>query len=74
MLTLIYNPQDMLGIERRKLVKDLEYVRDALGTCAILLGSMDERSPNSCVHDFFGTAAEVWSMSQEELVPWVPCT
>ena len=73
-LTLIYNPQDMLGKSRAAITKELEYVYEALGDCAIILGSMDDKCPNALVDDFYSVAADIWMLSAEEMVPWVPCS
>ena len=73
-LTLIYNPQDMRGKSKKDITAELEYAFGALGDCAIILGSMDENSPNSLVDDFYAVAADILSIPVEELVPWVPCS
>jgi Uroporphyrinogen decarboxylase (URO-D) len=68
-LTVILNPDDVIGKAIPQVRSMLERLRDVLGTCRIILGSLDGRTPSGEVEAFFGAAASVWDLSVEELVP-----
>jgi hypothetical protein len=68
-LTLILNPDDVLAKSRAQLRVMLEPVRAALGSCRLIVGSLDTRTPVSLVEDFFDAVAETWECPAEQLVP-----
>ena len=47
----------------------LDRVHATLGSCRITLGSMDTGTPPGLVEEFFRTAAKVWGVPLETLVP-----
>jgi hypothetical protein len=68
-LTVILNPDDVIGRERVEVRRTLEKLRDSLHECRILLGSLDGRTSSAEVDAFFTATAEVWGMPVEQLVP-----
>jgi hypothetical protein len=68
-LTVILNPDDVIGRSSAEVHSTLEKLRDSLGQCRILLGSLDGRTPSEEVEAFFIAAADVWSVPVELLVP-----
>ena len=68
-LTVILNPDDVIGRTPAEVRSSLCALRDALGTCRILIGSLDGRTPTAEVEAFFHATAAVWGVSVEELVP-----
>ena len=68
-LTLILNPDDVLGKSPADLRAMLERVAAALGSCRIIVGSLDTRTPPQTVEGFFDAVAEVWNCPVPQLVP-----
>jgi hypothetical protein len=68
-LTVILNPDDVIGRTPAEVRTLLETLRDSLGVCRILLGSLDGRTKSEEVEAFFSTTAEVWEVPVEQLVP-----
>jgi hypothetical protein len=68
-LTVILNPEDVVGRTPQEVRSTLERLRAALGRCRIIIGSLDGRTPSGVVSDFFLAAAEVWGVPLEALVP-----
>jgi hypothetical protein len=68
-LTVILNPDDVVGRTAAEVRAALEKLRDALGVCRILLGSLDGRTPSTQVDAFFTATAAVWSVPVGQLVP-----
>jgi hypothetical protein len=68
-LTVILNPDDVIGRTREEVRRTLEFLRDALGKCRIIIGSLDGRTRSGEVLSFFEAAAAAWSVPVEDLVP-----
>jgi hypothetical protein len=68
-LTVILNPDDVIGREPVEVRRTLEKLRDSLHDCRILLGSLDGRTSSAEVDAFFTATAEVWGLPVEQLVP-----
>jgi hypothetical protein len=51
----------------------LERLRDSLGHCRIVLGSLDGRTSSEEVAAFFESTAETWGVSVNGLVPRAHC-
>jgi hypothetical protein len=68
-LTVILNPDDVIGRPPSEVRSSLRKLHDCLGVCRILLGSLDGRTPSAEVESFFEAAAEVWDVPVEQLVP-----
>ena len=68
-LTVILNPDDVIGRFSAEVRRTLEKLRNSLGQCRILLGSLDGRTRSEEVQAFFTAAADVWSVPVELLVP-----
>jgi len=68
-LAVILNPDDVLGRTREAVRASLVRLRDALGACRIILGSLDGRTPSAEVQRFFDAVASVWEVPVEQLVP-----
>ncbi|MGA2380530.1 MAG: uroporphyrinogen decarboxylase family protein [Spirochaetia bacterium] len=68
-LTVILNPDDVIGRSTAEVRTMLEKLRDSLGVCRILLGSLDGRTKSREVEEFFSATAEVWGLPVEQLVP-----
>jgi hypothetical protein len=68
-LTVILNPEDVIGRPQADVRRSLEKLRDKLGTCRILLGSLDAGTPSAEVSAFFDSTASAWGVPVESLVP-----
>jgi hypothetical protein len=68
-LTVILNPDDVIGRRLGEVVGTLERLRDSLHECRILLGSLDGRTSSAEVNAFFTAAADVWEVPLEQLIP-----
>jgi hypothetical protein len=68
-LTVILNPDDLLGRSAGAVEDDLRRLRESLGGCRIIVGSLDGATDSEEVRGFFRTAAAVWALPAEELVP-----
>ncbi len=68
-LTVILNPDDVIGRTAAEVRATLEKLRGSLGVCRILLGSLDGRTRSEEVEEFFTATAEVWGVPVEQLVP-----
>jgi hypothetical protein len=68
-LTVILNPDDVLGRGPGEIESTLRHLRETLGRCRIIVGSLDGRTASSEIVSFFDTAAAVWRTSPEQLVP-----
>jgi len=68
-LAAILNPDDVIGRPTADVRRILEKLRDSLGACRIILGSLDGRTPSQEVSAFFDSTAAVWSLPVESLVP-----
>ena len=68
-LTLILNPDDVLGKSPADLRVMLARVAATLGSCRIIVGSLDTRTPPQTVEGFFDAVAEVWNCPVPQLVP-----
>ncbi len=72
-LTVILNPEDIIDTGPAHVRATLQRLHDELGECRIILGSLDGRTPSSEVASFFDTAATVWGVPVESLVPPAHC-
>ena len=68
-LTVILNPDDVIGRSGAEVRCTLEKLRDSLQECRILLGSLDGRTSSAEVDAFFTAAADAWGVPVEQLVP-----
>ena len=68
-LTLILNPDDVVGKSHAEMGRLLRGVADALDSCRIIVGSLDGTTPAETVDSFFDAVAEAWGCSAEQLVP-----
>jgi hypothetical protein len=68
-LTVILNPDDVIGRTPAEVRSLLEKLRDTLSVCRIVLGSLDGRTKSAEVEAFFSSAAAVWGVPAEQLVP-----
>ncbi len=68
-LTVILNPDDVIGRSAAEVRAMLDKLRDSLGTCRILLGSLDGRTRSEKVEAFFSATAAAWEVPVEQLVP-----
>lgn len=68
-LTVILNPDDVIGRSDVEVRSTLEKLRDTLHECRILLGSLDGRTSSAEVNLFFTATADVWGVPVEHLVP-----
>ena len=68
-LTVILNPDDVIGRSATDVRAALEKLRDSLQECRILLGSLDGRTRSTEVDAFFSVTADVWGVPVEQLVP-----
>jgi Uroporphyrinogen decarboxylase (URO-D) len=68
-LSVILNPDDVIGRSPAYVRHTLERLRGSLGACRIILGSLDGRTPSSEVSAFFDSTAEVWGVPLQSLVP-----
>lgn len=68
-LTVILNPDDVIGRSLTDVRRTLEKLRHSLTVCRILLGSLDGRTNSREVDAFFTAAADVWGVPVEQLVP-----
>ena len=68
-LTVILNPDDVIGRTPAEVNASLCKLRDSLGTCRILIGSLDGRTPSAEVEAFFDAVAAAWGVAVEQLAP-----
>ncbi len=68
-LTVILNPDDVVGRPPSEVHRMLELLRAALGSCRIIIGSLDGRTRSEEVSAFFAAASEVWGAPVEAVVP-----
>jgi hypothetical protein len=68
-LTVILNSGDVIGKTREEVKAELEKLRDSLGSCRILVGSLDGSTPSGEVTALFKQVSEVWGVPVEQLVP-----
>jgi len=68
-LTVILNPDDVLGRSPLAVEGDLRRIRQSLGDCRVIVGSLDGATDSEEVRRFFGAAARVWGLPVQELVP-----
>jgi hypothetical protein len=68
-LTVILNPEDVIGRKRPEIEQILQRLHDEIGKCRIIVGSLDGFSPPQAVRDLFQTASEIWKIPAQELVP-----
>jgi len=68
-LTVILNPDDVIGRTPAEVRATLEKLRDSLKVCRILLGALDGRTKSAEVEAFFSATAETWGVPVERLVP-----
>jgi len=68
-LTVILNPDDVIGRTAEEVRASLHMLRDSLGTCRILIGSLDGRTSSAEVEAFFDVVADVWGVPAEQLAP-----
>jgi hypothetical protein len=68
-LTVILNPDDVIGRTPVEVRRSLETLRGALGSCRIIIGSLDGRTRSPEVLSFFEQAAAVWGVPVETVVP-----
>jgi len=72
-LAVILNPDDLLGRSRSQIEAILHRLRDRLGSCRIIVGSLDGRTDSGEILSFFHAAAAVWRTPVEQLVPQPHC-
>ena len=72
-LTVILNPEDVIGKTREQVRAVLQRLHDTLGSCRIILGSLDGRTRSEEVASFFDAASSVWDVPVESLVPRAHC-
>jgi hypothetical protein len=72
-LTPILNPEEVIGRARGEVRGLLRCLRESLGDCRIILGSLDSRTPAEDVISFFREASTLWEVPVEELVPQPHC-
>lgn len=72
-LTPILNPEEVIGRSREEVRSVLRRLRESLGDCRIILGSLDSRTLAEDVNAFFREAAALWQVPVEELVPQPHC-
>lgn len=68
-LTVILNPGEAIGRSAKDVRRMLTELRDSLGQCRIDLSALDSRTPSQEVTEFFESAAAVWNVRLESLVP-----
>jgi hypothetical protein len=68
-LTVILNPDDVIGKPAGDIRAMLARLHDALGSCRIIIGSLDGRTDPAEVGGFFRAAAAEWGVPVECLVP-----
>ena len=68
-LAVILNPNDVVGSPASAVRAMLARLHEELGTCRIILGSLDGRTLSAEVEAFFGAAAAEWGVPVEQLVP-----
>jgi hypothetical protein len=68
-LTVILNPDDVLGRAPSEVRAMLARLHDAMGKCRIIIGSLDGRTDPHEVTGFFHAVSDVWGVAMEELVP-----
>jgi hypothetical protein len=68
-LTVVLNPDDVMGRPAADVRRMLEKLRDSLGACRIVLGSLDGRTASAEVASFFDTTAAVWGLTVDAIVP-----
>ncbi len=68
-LTVILNPEDVIGRSPTDVRRSLARLHDCLGTCRILLGSLDAGTPSAEVDSFFDATAAEWDVPVQSLVP-----
>lgn len=68
-LTVILNPDDVIGRRRDEVRRTLESLREALGRCRIIIGSLDGRTRSEEIISFFDAVSDVWGVPVEALVP-----
>ena len=72
-LTPILNPEEVIGRGPQEVRDILRRLRESLGDCRIILGSLDSRTRPEEVNSFFCEAAALWELPPEELVPQPHC-
>jgi hypothetical protein len=72
-LTVILNPEDVIGKEQSEIEEILQSLHDEIGKCRIIIGSLDGSSPSQAVRGLFQAASEIWAIPVEELVPRPYC-
>jgi hypothetical protein len=72
-LTPILNPEEVIGRSRGEVGELLARLRESLGDCRIILGSLDSRTRAEEVVAFFREASDLWKLPVEELVPQPYC-
>ncbi len=68
-LAVIMNPNDVLGRNPAEIEKDLWRLKENLGSCCIIIGSFDSTTDTEEILSFFQTAAKVWAVPVQQLVP-----
>jgi hypothetical protein len=72
-LTVILNPDDIIGKDNNELRELLIRLYETLGKCRILAGSLDNSTPSSVVTSLFDITADVWGLPINALVPHPHC-
>lgn len=68
-LTVILNPEDVLGRSPADIEADLRSLKEELGNCFIIVGSLDGSTKSEQIMTFFHTTAKVWALPMQELIP-----
>jgi hypothetical protein len=72
-LTPILNPDEVIGRSREEVRGILHRLRESLGDCRIILGSLDSRTRAEEIVSFFREASALWKVPVEELIPLSHC-
>ena len=72
-LTPILNPEEVIGRRPQEVRELLHRLRESLGDCRIILGSLDSRTRAEEVSSFFREASALWKVPVEELAPQPYC-
>jgi hypothetical protein len=66
---LMYTPMALMSNTREQIRQDLIRIHDELSPCELIIGSIDDQTPDERVMDFYELAGEIWGMRPEKLPP-----
>ena len=66
---LMYTPMALRNNTREQIRRDLVKIHEELSPCELIIGAIEEDTPDERVLEFYELAGEIWGMTPEELAP-----